>query len=433
MSVAQQAMQIAFGESNYTSVVCIGFRKLGQDAINTYSYIPSDKLDVSKINIKSDVDFYITANTLTKRERKTENLFSLKNIVIDVDCHNSELDAYDRNKLLEDFVFRIKRDLDIPLFNIIHYTGRGLQLWYCLDEIAGVWTFLYKNTVYKIIDLLESLKDEYPEFNQLSIDSASKNTVGFFRLFESYNTRTGTKSIVEIQTSNHYDLISLNEAIQPVVYAQTYKPIIFQTAIEGDYLSLHHKRIDFIKWLIKYRNAPIGSETRDKLLLLFYNACVQIMTREMAKAYTLKLNKTFKEPLERTENIFTYIDQKEFLNFKNDTFCIFLELSETERLEYMKQRKSNYTRDMERKLRKEERNRRILELNKAGKTNLEIAEILNIGRNTVSRFLIKNVKQLTSDEKKAKILEYREKGLKVDEICKILGISRQTYYNILKK
>lgn len=433
MSVAQQAMQIAFGESNYTSVVCIGFRKLGQDAINTYSYIPSDKLDVSKINIKSDVDFYITANTLTKMERKTENLFSLKNIVIDVDCHNSELDAYDRNKLLEDFVFRIKRDLDIPLFNIIHYTGRGLQLWYCLDEIAGVWTFLYKNTVYKIIDLLESLKDEYPEFNQLSIDSASKNTVGFFRLFESYNTRTGTKSIVEIQTSNQYDLISLNEAIQPVVYAQTYKPIILQTAIEGDYLSLNHKRIDFIKWLIKYRNAPIGSEMRDKLLLLFYNACVQIMTREMAKAYTLKLNKTFKEPLERTENIFTYIDQKEFLNFKNDTFCIFLELSETERLEYMKQRKSNYTRDMERKLRKEERNRRILELKKAGKTNIQIAEILSIGKNTVSRFLTKNIKQITSDEKKAKILEYREKGLKVDEICKLLSISKSTYHRIMRK
>lgn len=432
MSIAQKAIQLAFGKSDFNSVICIGFHRAGQTAINTYGYVPSDKLDLNKINIKPDADFYITANTLTKKDRRSENLFSLKNIVIDVDCHNSELNIYDMNKLLEDFVFRIKRDLNLPLFNIIHYTGRGVQLWYCLEEIAGVWTFLYKNTIDKIIDTLDTLKEDYQEFKHLSIDSASKNAVGFFRLFESYNTKTGTKSIVEIQTSVNYDLIDLNETIQPI-NTNTYNPIILQVGIEGDYLSLNHKRIDFIKWLIQYRNAPVGSEMRDKLLLLFYNACVQVMTKEMAKAYTLKLNNTFKEPLERTENIFKYIDQKGFLNFKNDTFCIFLELSEVERLEYMKQRKSNYTRDTEYKLRKEERNRKILELNKSGKTNLEIASILNISRNTVSSVLKLNIPKLTYDEKKFKIFEYRKKGLKVDEVCKLLGISKQTYYNILKK
>ena len=99
----------------------------------------------------------------------------------------------------------------------------------------------------------------------------------------------------------------------------------------------------------------------------------------------------------------------------------------------MKQKTSNYTRDKMRRLAKEERNRRILELHKAGKTHLDIAEILNISRKTVSTVIKANIKQLTSDEKKAKIIEYREKGLKVDEICKILGISKQTYYNILKR
>ena len=428
---AHEALKLAFGESDYNSVVCIGQHKQGQDGIITYAYIPSSKIDINKINIKTDSDFYITANTLTRKDRKTENLFSLKNIVIDVDCHNSELDDYDRNELLEDFLFRIKRDLELPPFNIVHFTGRGLQLWYCLEEIAGVWSFLYKDTVEKIIDTLETLKEEYPDFEQLNIDGISKNLVGFFRLFETYNTKTGRKSIVEIQNYVKYDLSELNQSIPRVKkFAQNTS---LQANIQNDYIALNHKRIDFIKWLIAYRNAPIGSETRDKLLLLFYNACVQVMSREMAQAYTLKLNKEFKIPLERTENIFTYIDQKGFLNFKNETFCMFLELNEFERHEYMKQKTSNYTRDKNRRLAKEERNRRILELNKAGKTNLEIAEILNIGRNTVSRFLIQNIKRPTSDEKKAKIIEYREKGLKVDEICKLLGISKQTYYNILKR
>ena len=150
----------------------------------------------------------------------------------------------------------------------------------------------------------------------------------------------------------------------------------------------------------------------------------------MAQAYTLKLNKEFKIPLERTENIFTYIDQKGFLNFKNDTFCMFLELNEFERHEYMKQKTSNYTRDKNRRLAKEERNRRILQLKKEGKTNIEIAQILNISRNTVSNFLNKNTPKI---DRKAKILEYREKSLKVDEICKILEISKSTYHRILKK
>ena len=425
---AHEALQLAFGESDYSSVICIGQHKKGQDGITTYAYIPSSKIDINKINIKTDSDFYITANTLTRKDRKTENLFSLKNIVIDIDCHNSELDDYDRNELLEDFLFRIKRDLELPPFNIIHFTGRGLQLWYCLEEIAGVWSFLYKDTVEKIIDTLETLKEEYPDFEQLNIDGISKNLVGFFRLFETYNTKTGRKSIVEIQNYVKYDLSELHQSI-PRIRKNT-QNIALQTNIQHDYIALNHKRIDFIKWLIAYRNAPVGSETRDKLLLLFYNACVQVMSREMAQAYTLKLNKEFKIPLERTENIFTYIDQKGFLNFKNDTFCMFLELNENERHKYMEQKGSHYTRDKMRKLAKEERNRRILQLKKEGKTNIEIAQILHIARNTVSTFLNKNTPKI---DKKAKIIEYREKGLKVDEICKILGISKQTYYNILKR
>ena len=425
---AHEALQLAFGESDYNSVICIGKHKQGQDGIITYAYIPSSKIDINKINIKTDSDFYITANTLTRKDRKTENLFSLKNIVIDIDCHNSELDDYDRNELLEDFLFRIKRDLELPQFNIVHFTGRGLQLWYCLEEIAGVWSFLYKDTVEKIIDTLETLKEEYPDFEQLNIDGISKNLVGFFRLFETYNTKTGRKSIVEIQNYVKYDLSELHQSI-PRVRKNT-QNIALQTNIQHDYIALNHKRIDFIKWLIAYRNAPVGSETRDKLLLLFYNACVQVMSREMAQAYTLKLNKEFKIPLERTENIFTYIDQKGFLNFKNDTFCMFLELNENERHKYMEQKGSHYTRDKMRKLAKEERNRRILQLKKEGKTNIEIAQILHIARNTVSTFLNKNTPKI---DKKAKIIEYREKGLKVDEICKILGISKQTYYNILKR
>ena len=54
---AHEALKLAFGESNYNSVVCIGQHKQGQDGIITYAYIPSSKIDINKINIKTDSDF----------------------------------------------------------------------------------------------------------------------------------------------------------------------------------------------------------------------------------------------------------------------------------------------------------------------------------------------------------------------------------------
>ena len=198
---AHEALKLAFGESDYSSVICIGKHKQGQDGIVTYAYIPSSKIDINKINIKTDSDFYITANTLTRKERKSENLFSLKNIVIDIDCHNSELDDYDRNELLEDFLFRIKRDLELPPFNIVHFTGRGLQLWYCLEEIAGVWSFLYKDTVEKIIDALETLKEEY--YNQWLLVNAKRKAIDFCR--KAYQVHEVAASMCSDEDGGHLD------------------------------------------------------------------------------------------------------------------------------------------------------------------------------------------------------------------------------------
>ena len=96
----------------------------------------------------------------------------------------------------------------------------------------------------------------------------------------------------------------------------------------------------------------------------------------------------------------------------------------------MQELKSNTTRDIKRKMSKDERNAKILEMKKAGKTHIEITETLGIGINTITRVLKANSKNI---DRKAKIEEYRAKGLKVDEICKLIGISKQTYYNILKK
>ncbi len=428
----QKALDLAYGNSEYNSVVCLGYHNTGTDGIYTIGYIPVSEVKADKLKFNKFRDYYITANTLKKRDRRAENLFSLKNIVIDIDCHDPEITKQEREELLEDFLWRMYRDCEIPEPNIIHETGRGLQLWWCLNEVSGSLLFLYKQTAQKLMNRLNALKNEYEDFEALDIDSASKNAVGFFRLFGSYNSKTEAQGVITIKRDSRYDLNELLRGIEVIEEDPVPEKLVaVNTGVSGQYIALNHKRADFIKWLIKSRKAPAGTETRDKLLFLFYNAAVQFMSPEMAQGATKQVNQSFKQPLDKLDYIFNYIDQKGFLKFKLETWFEFLELSEEERRKYiMQESKSNYTRDLKRKLAKEKRNQQILNLKKEGKTNIEIAEALNIGRNTVSRVINSNTPKI---DKKAKIQEYRAKGLKIDEIIKLLGISKQTYYNILKK
>lgn len=86
-----------------------------------------------------------------------------------------------------------------------------------------------------MIDTLETWKEEYTEFEQWNIDGISKNLVGFFRLFETYHTKTGRKSVVEIQDYVKYDLSELHQSI-PRVRKNT-QNILSQTKVQCDYIA----------------------------------------------------------------------------------------------------------------------------------------------------------------------------------------------------
>ena len=96
-----------------------------------------DKLKdkIKKLNIVQSNNYYITANTTKRYCSRTEgNLFSINNIVLDFDIH-TRMNQYDREQLIEDFVWYLRRDVfcakddtGIPMPNVIHYTQRGVQM-----------------------------------------------------------------------------------------------------------------------------------------------------------------------------------------------------------------------------------------------------------------------------------------------------------------
>ena len=402
------------------------------------------------LTIHPTSDYYITANPTTRGNRRTNELYSLNNIVIDIDCHTDSISTYDRLQLLEELNFAIKKDLCQALQpNISVFTGRGLQLWFCLEETAPALIFLYQRAVKGLCAYIQSLYEEYPHFDGvLNIDTAtSGKLVGYYRYFASYNTKTGYAVDTIINHSHRYNLNDIITTLQDLnitaitarneIHRSTSKPLI---VLNDCYKGLNYKRLDCIEWLISTRNAPKGAENRDLFCFAYYNAGVQIFDRAIAKQRLLKLNQMFREPLDNNKitDIINYIDNKGYLRFKADNWYSFINMTADERTEYnnMRNNKRNYTRDKERKaqtkMKKDARNAQIVQLKSTGMTNKAIAEQMGVSAITVGTVL----KTKGIDErqiKKTRIIQMKSAGVKVEDICRDLKISLSTYKRLLKE
>ena len=433
-----------------------GIIHIGLISNNKFKTVKSCKIKdlqtvTAGLTIHPTSDYYITANPTTRGNRRTDELYSLNNIVIDIDCHTDSISTYDKLQLLQELDFAIKKDLCQDLQpNISVMTGRGLQLWYCLEETAPALSFLYRKAVKGLIEYLKTLETEYPHFRgNLNIDTAtSGKLVGYYRYFDSYNTKTGLAVSTTINHSNRYNLNDIITTLQElnitarneIIHSPTPKPPI---VLNDCYKGLNYKRLDCIEWLISNRNAPTGTENRDLLCFAYYNAGVQVFSRAVAKKRLQNLNRKFKEPLEekKINDIINYIDKKGYLRFTTDNWYSFINMTADERTEYnnMRKNKRNYTRDKERKaetkMKKDERNATIAQLKRSGMTNTAIAEQMGLSPETVGK-VCKQYSLTEQNERKLKkiyIQQQKKDGVKVADICNSLNISLSTYKRLLKE
>lgn len=315
---------------------------------------------IKKLNIIQSNNYYITANTTKRyRGRSENNLFSINNIVLDFDIH-SRMNQHDREELIEDFVWYLKRDLfsvhdgtGIPMPNVIHYTGRGVQLWWHLQETSAKLDFLYKKVVGLMLDRVEECLEEYPHLQEtIEIDRvASKNIIGLYRLFDTYNSHTRTKTETEILHSDSTDLNALLHLLEPantnpVEVAEIApeppeepkapKPIPpkkerkKRTARPKNYTGLHRKRLFIIQNIVEQNGVDVGK--RDILLFLAYNSAIQIMPVNEAKLFCKELNEQFSTPLKSIEYIYKEFEDGKPYQFKNDTFFEWLELTPNDQI-----------------------------------------------------------------------------------------------------
>lgn len=403
---------------------------------------------IKKLNIIQSNNYYITANTTKRyRGRSENNLFSINNIVLDFDIH-SRMNQHDREELIEDFIWYLKRDLftirdgtGIPMPNVIHYTGRGVQLWWHLQETSAKLDFLYKKVVGLMLDRIEECLEEYPQLQEaIEIDRvASKNIIGLYRLFDTYNSHTRTKTETEILHGESTDLNSLFNLLNPGEHDLTETTIIASeppkapeehkpTPIKKDrkkrparpknYTGLHRKRLFIIQNLVEQDAVDVGK--RDIILFLAYNSAIQIMPTNEAKLVCKELNEQFTTPLKSIDYIYKEFEDGVPYHFKNNTFYEWLDISPDSQI-YFENAYADHCQKTKSEIRqhnKEQRNSKKQQAKQMlldGCSYKEIKETTGLSHSSIYRISAQTEKPTTPKA--------------WDE----LGISRATYYRRLKQ
>lgn len=367
--------------------------------------------NIEQLKIHKSCDYYITANSTIADKRQKNYLLSYNNIVIDIDCHNEETPQDLREIALDTLIDKL-RGLDIPQPSIIHLTGRGVQLWYHIEQISAKLFFLYEKACDLLCFAFEYIIAENPTAcGCLSVDrGASLNSVGLFRLFGSYNTKTNTKTEYITTDDNIYTIHSLIEQLNnsediPAPAKSEHKPAIH--CFDSSFINLQRGRMNVLEQLASEQKQ---AGMRELILFLYYNASFQVC--EQAEYLTRELNKSFFAPLSERELhcVFFCVDKK-YYKYKQETFLKVLGITQ----DYYNKNSNPRTEERERaKMEKAKRREMAETLKQSGKyTNAEIAELTGYSVKTINRISI---------DKPATPAPWE-----------LLGISRSTYYRKNKK
>ncbi len=446
-STIENWVSIHYGDHAFHGRVMIGSRKPGKAEIYQVS--------ANDISILSDViremklykrDYYITANTMNGVNRQLEGLFSLNNIVIDVDCHTED---YLPTELLQEFKYRLYRDVidenEIPEPNSIVWTGRGLQLWWAIKPVSVKCKAYYQSITGAYINRIRTLLDEYPDTLQdLQIDyGASNNAVGWFRFPESYNTSSETYGLLEINHSRIYDTHELRKTL-PIVISKPVVKVDTQGHAEvyelQNLYTLANERLKQMKKLQTLRSSEyVGS--RDLIMFIIYNSLICAgSSDEEAMDVIRKVNQDFSKPMtERELRQLTSSSRKKGGYPISNTWIIQnLDISEAEQVEIgiyerqepwkpIKERTPNFSRDLHRKIKKEKRDEEIIKWAGFGRTDKEIAEKVGCSINTVRNVLKGSVNKKA--ERTQRIHTLKSSGKTQKEVSEIMNISLRTVKN----
>ena len=408
-------------------------------------YCEADKLPEQLEELKLwNQDYYLTANTFTGGVRVSESLFTLQNIVLDVDCHDESLTPGKRQHLLDAFLYFLRADLfgapDFLRPNTIVETGRGVQLWWAIQPVSKWKAQQYEAVREKLIERIQQLLADYPALHGLELDrGASHNAAGVFRLPGSYNSKTGKRGRFELIHEERLDI--LEEAKGCAVKAIRRPESKIQYIPEGgvDSVAVAMFRQAKLGQLLTLRQScgqRIGEELRDHFLFCLYNSWGRVCPdHDQIMAKLDAFNLRFADPLPDRE-LRAYMSSSNRRRYKltNQKIIDLLAITPEEQQAigfYPGGAGKNNLREQARQEardRKALRDAKIEELYHEGASQKQIAEAVGCDAATVGRVLQRAGKATRSQQRHAQICELLQLGHTPAEVAELVGCSLSTVY-----
>lgn len=360
---------------------------------------------VSSSQFGSDCNLYISANSFIGEKNEsgriiTERVFSLNNLVVDIDCHS---DCPSRDIQVENFIYAIRScDCDYGILepNLIVRTGRGVQLWWhheslSVHRFAWTWDSVAKRLLACVNTVLRDLgPDIMTGCPNLSVDAgASCNPAGIYRLAGTMNAKSKTTSGFEVLSEHTY---SLNELTAwrdtiPLPCSRGF------TRPSGDIRQWCKFMAENIKNLRDERQAPVGDELRNNFCFCYYGMLTGSGIPKSAALDMVSLfNEGFRAPLSLGElqSTLSTCKKKQYLLSAKSVIEL-LNITKTEQTKYCigvgSKTKKLAKEKAARKKAKEKRDKKIIALFQGGiHSMVEIGKRVGCGRQLVTKVLAAN-------------------------------------------
>ena len=348
--------------------------------------------------------YYLTANTYKAGVRQLEHLFSFHNIVIDIDGH--EVPEQELPHKIEALRFFILEDLvPDPEFytpNTITKTGRGLQLWWALDQMAAATERARRvNGGHVQTAISYTLGEPYTEIDR----GASGNLAGLFRLPGSYNQkchRFGSFEIISEETLNAYETAReirkerAGERQKKKSPAPAAGRVLTMPKSDASTYNAARARQRSLEKLATIRGTAAGAHQRDEFVFCCHSIWSNIYDdNEAIMEHVRTLNDLLADPLtEREMAAYLKTAEKKRYKLTNTAIIDRLDISPEEQERIGLHPSGNggtrYKRQQEQQARaeaKQKRNERILELWEDGARQEDIADETGCSSRTVRRVI----------------------------------------------
>lgn len=379
---------------------------------------------------KSGQDVYITASSFKNRDsRRRGDLLAMNNIVIDIDAHKAPMKYMDESmdKLETGLMYGLFYDDILPMPNTIVRTGRGLQLWWNIEQLPAGLLWMWKKVAGAFCDEIDGfLKDNADKFPGTELDrAASCNPSGLFRMPGSYNMaakKAGSFEILHIDQFDvawHYDRHMGRDRGE--------KPHNSGPAAGSRLLA--DRRAKKLEKLLELRGRDVTGQ-RD--LFCFCLACIygRVLRGEELYKKIQALNASFTEPLPERElrACMSSVLSREHA-ISNPVLIEKLSISKEEQ----ELTGIGISKRVLAKKKKAERDQKIADLTRQGRPNTAIAAIVGCARSTVTavqkRLGILRAGIMKREEAKKAIRE----GMTARAVSERSGLSLSSVYAMLKK